>query len=235
MIISYLGESPLHNRMVLFLSPLGLFSLYLFCFVNWTFFRFWFFHEQRFFHKQRASTFIFEAQKMIAFSWYHDFRKIGLLQLVLPLLWFLRWYLKRIPGLWNFYCVSSTTNTAMQWFFPTFGLKIARRKNQVWRPGKHQDNHTCLDCHALIVMLGAVKLGVSRRRKIRYVALLRKELLTFYTLTSGYIFSITFSIHFLWYWQREFVKRLRASLVADHFLYSHDLNVCFRDDTDMRK
>ena len=56
-----------------------------------------------------------------------------------------------------------------------------------------------------------------------------------YTLTSVYTFSILFSIHFLWYLQREFVQQSRASLVGDHFLYSHDLNVCFRGDTDGRK
>ena len=46
-----------------------------------------------------------------------------------------------------------------------------------------------------------------------------------YTLTSVCIFSILFSIHFLGCCQEEFVERSRASLVADHFLYSHDLNV----------
>ena len=58
--------------------------------------------------------------------------------------------------------------------------------------------------------------------------------LTLYTLTSVYIFSILFSIHFLWCWQGEFVKQSRASLVGDHFFYSHDLNVCFDCDTDGR-
>ena len=48
---------------------------------------------------------------------------------------------------------------------------------------------------------------------------------TLYTLTSVCIFSILFSIHFLWYWQGEFVYQSRASLVGDHFLYSHDLDV----------
>ena len=28
---------------------------------------------------------------------------------------------------------------------------------------------------------------------------------------------------------------IKASQVGDHFLYSHDLNVCFRGDTDGRK
>ena len=37
------------------------------------------------------------------------------------------------------------------------------------------------------------------------------------------IFSTLFSIHFLGCWQGEFVQQSRASLVDDHFLYSHDL------------
>ena len=40
----------------------------------------------------------------------------------------------------------------------------------------------------------------------------------------------TFLCTLLWYWQREFVKQSRASLVGDHFLYSRDLNVWFRAD-----
>ena len=40
----------------------------------------------------------------------------------------------------------------------------------------------------------------------------------------------TFLRTLLWYWQREFVKQSRASLVGDHFLYSRDLNVWFRGD-----
>lgn len=45
------------DRMILFLSSLGLFfSSFFFSFFYQNFFRFWFFQEQRFFHKQRAST-----------------------------------------------------------------------------------------------------------------------------------------------------------------------------------
>ena len=51
-----------------------------------------------------------------------------------------------------------------------------------------------------------------------------------YTLTSVYIFSILFSIHFLRCWQGEFVWQSRTFVVRDHFLYYHDLNVCFRGD-----
>ena len=40
----------------------------------------------------------------------------------------------------------------------------------------------------------------------------------------------TFLCTLLWYWQGEFVKQSRASLVGDHFLYSRDLNVWFRAD-----
>ena len=49
---------------------------------------------------------------------------------------------------------------------------------------------------------------------------------TLYTLTSVCIFSILLSRHFLGFWQGEFVQQSRASLVGDHLLYSHDLNVC---------
>ena len=35
---------------------------------------------------------------------------------------------------------------------------------------------------------------------------------------------------FLWNWQEEFISQSRASLVGDHFLYSHDLYVWFRGD-----
>ena len=47
------------------------------------------------------------------------------------------------------------------------------------------------------------------------------------TPTSVCIFSILFSIHFLWCWQGEFVEQSRASLVGDQFLDSQDLNVFF--------
>ena len=54
---------------------------------------------------------------------------------------------------------------------------------------------------------------------------------TFYSLvTSVYIFSILFSIHFLRCCQGEFVKQSRGSLVCDHFLSSWDLNVWLRGD-----
>ena len=45
-----------------------------------------------------------------------------------------------------------------------------------------------------------------------------------YTLLSECIVSILFCIHFL------ICLTVRASLVGDHFLYSHDLNVWFRGD-----
>ena len=53
------------DRMVLFLSSLGLFffSLYIiFLFIQRTFFRSLFFHEQRFIHKQTASTCLYIAR-----------------------------------------------------------------------------------------------------------------------------------------------------------------------------
>ena len=55
-------------------------------------------------------------------------------------------------------------------------------------------------------------------------------LLTLYTPTSACIFSILFFIHFLRCWQGDFVHQSKASLVGDHFLYSHDLNMWFRAD-----
>ena len=58
----------------------------------------------------------------------------------------------------------------------------------------------------------------------------RGLLLTLNILTSAYIFSILFSIHFLRCWQGEFLYQLRASLGGDHLFYSHNLNVWFRGD-----
>ena len=49
--------------------------------------------------------------------------------------------------------------------------------------------------------------------------------LTLYTITSVCIFSILLSKHFLRCWQGEFISQSRASLVGDHFLYFHNLNV----------
>ena len=51
-----------------------------------------------------------------------------------------------------------------------------------------------------------------------------------YTLTSVCIFSILFPIHFLRCWQGEFVYQSRASLLGDHFLFSHVLDVWFKGD-----
>ena len=63
-----------------------------------------------------------------------------------------------------------------------------------------------------------------------FLGLQQKLLLTLYTLKSVCIFSILLFIHFLRYRQGEFVYQSKAYLVSDHFLYSHDLNVWFRDD-----
>ena len=67
-------------------------------------------------------------------------------------------------------------------------------------------------------------------REIRSCLSYRGLELTLYTLTSECIFSILFSIHFLRFWKGEFVKQSGVSLVVDHFLDSHDLNVQFRGD-----
>ena len=58
----------------------------------------------------------------------------------------------------------------------------------------------------------------------------RKDVLTLSTLTSVCIFSILFSIHFQRCWQGELAWQSRASVIVDHFLYSHDLSMWFRDD-----
>ena len=57
-----------------------------------------------------------------------------------------------------------------------------------------------------------------------------KPSLTLYSLTSVWIFSILLPRHFQGFWQGEFVQQSKASLVGDHLLYSHDLNVWFRGD-----
>ena len=57
--------------------------------------------------------------------------------------------------------------------------------------------------------------------------------LILYTLISFclLIFSLIFSINFLWHWLGIFVKQSRALLVGIHFLYSCDCNFWFRGDT----
>lgn len=56
------------------------------------------------------------------------------------------------------------------------------------------------------------------------------KLLTLYTITSVWIFTILFSINFLIRWQGEFVQQARASFVGDHFLYSCNLDIGFKSD-----
>ena len=53
--------------------------------------------------------------------------------------------------------------------------------------------------------------------------------MTLYILTLECILPILFSIYLLRSWQGEFVQQSRASLVGDHFLYSHDLSNWFKD------
>ena len=57
-----------------------------------------------------------------------------------------------------------------------------------------------------------------------------EEVLKIYSLTSLCIISILFSTHLPRCWQGEVLKQSRASLVGDHFLYFHNLNVWFRGD-----
>lgn len=53
-------------------------------------------------------------------------------------------------------------------------------------------------------------------------------------LISASIFSIPFSIHFLWYWHGEFLNTWKTSQVGDHFRYCHDLNEWFSSITETR-
>ena len=57
------------------------------------------------------------------------------------------------------------------------------------------------------------------------------ERVTLYTLTSVCIFFLLFSIYFLRKCHRELVQKSRASLVGDHFPYSHELPVWINSDT----
>ena len=57
-----------------------------------------------------------------------------------------------------------------------------------------------------------------------------EEVLKINSLTSLCIISILFSTHLPRCWQGEVLYQSRASLVGDHFLYSHNLNVWFRGD-----
>ena len=58
--------------------------------------------------------------------------------------------------------------------------------------------------------------------------------LSFYSLTSVWIFSMLLPRHFQGFWQGEFVQQWRAFLIDDHLLYPHDLNVWFRGDVARR-
>ena len=49
-----------------------------------------------------------------------------------------------------------------------------------------------------------------------------------------FIFSTLFSLHFLWYWQGEFVWQSGASHIGGRFLYSHDLFIWFMGKTARR-
>ena len=57
-------------------------------------------------------------------------------------------------------------------------------------------------------------------------------LLTLHTLASVWIFSTLFFVHFLRCWQGEYVCQSKASFPGDHFFYSHNLNVQFREKLD---
>ena len=49
--------------------------------------------------------------------------------------------------------------------------------------------------------------------------------------TLVFTLSTLFSTRFPWHWQGKFLSQTRATVVVDHFLYSHDLNFWFRNDT----
>ena len=72
--------------------------------------------------------------------------------------------------------------------------------------------------------------GSSLIQRINCLLLFCNCILTLYSITSVCIFSILLPRHFLRLWQGEFVQQSRASLVGDHLLYSHDLDVWFRGD-----
>ena len=72
-----------------------------------------------------------------------------------------------------------------------------------------------------LMLNSAVKLCEDRRCQ----SLLQAKGLTLYTLTSLCIFSLLFSIYFLRKCHGELVQKSRASLVGDHFPYSHELPV----------
>ena len=72
-----------------------------------------------------------------------------------------------------------------------------------------------------LMLNSAVKLCEDRRCQ----SLLQAKGLTLYTLTSVCIFFLLFSIYFLRKCHRELVQKSRASLVGDHFPYSHELPV----------
>ena len=67
--------------------------------------------------------------------------------------------------------------------------------------------------------------AVKLLKDVRCQSLLQAKGLTLYTLTSVCIFSLLFSIYFLRKCHRELVQKSRASLVGDHFPYSHELPV----------
>ena len=52
----------------------------------------------------------------------------------------------------------------------------------------------------------------------------------FYTRRSVSLFSLLFSLHFLWYWQGECHWQTGPSAIGNHCLYSYDpyINICFK-------
>ena len=73
-------------------------------------------------------------------------------------------------------------------------------------------------------------LQIKSKKQVSSVDLVNYRHLTLSSLRSVWIFSILLPRHFRGFWQGEFVQQSGASLVSDHFLYSHDLNVWFKDD-----
>ena len=69
------------------------------------------------------------------------------------------------------------------------------------------------------------KFNLGAKGLRRQLMNIQTAFVTLHTLRSKYIFSMLFLVHILKYEQGEFVKQSRASLVGDHFLYSHDLHV----------
>ena len=126
---------------------------------------------------------------------------------------------------WSFYTwVNKTyqgsgwpTRPCLQVLFCVFGC-VVEAKSQTSTQNQHHGRKNCLG-----------NLRSAHRKFTHFIAHFRAADQKFIPVVSC-IFSIQLSRHFLRLWQGEFVQQSRSSLVGDHFHYSPDLNVWFRDD-----